>query len=198
MHPGHLVLSVLLFAGLFALTRHRELQEDPARWWRLAASVPFVHALAGLALFTFGIPISPIIAYFGIISTLALAIIWREYFAYFGARKAENVMYGDGRGGGGFVPEFGHARGLMKDENWREAIVEIEGQLKKDPHNFEAHRLLISCHLDLEEPELALTKARLLQSFFFLTDEQRDWAHGAVIQLEEAVEAKEKARRNQH
>lgn len=103
------------------------------------------------------------------------------------ANRATDVLFGSGEAGGGFVPEFGHARGLMKDHNWADAIKEIEEQLRKDPLNFEGMRLLISCHLDLDQPHQALDCAdRLLQSPH-LTLEQRQWTKAASEQLRAAA-----------
>lgn len=185
MHPGHLVIFILMVVGFGILTFHRDLRDEPDQWWRLGASLPCAYFFAGLVAFTFGAAVSAVIAGFGILATLALAMMWRSHLSFFPARKMENLLYGAGHGGGGFVAEFGHARGLMKDQNWREAVREIEEQLRKDPYNFEGHRLLISCYLDLNQPGRALKVAQSLLPRPELTDEQRDWIKAACVQLAE-------------
>lgn len=178
----------LAFPLMLVLSHPPDVREG--RWKKIALSTPVIFGLAWLMAYRADNHFSGFMTAgsYGL-GFMLLSVIWAENVGHFGGNAFHRLLHGSGRAGGGFVPEFGHARGLMKDRNWQAAIEEIEEQLRKDPHNLEGRRLLISNHLELEQPRQALAQAELILQSPHLTDAQRQWAEAARQQLRAQVQS---------
>jgi hypothetical protein len=173
---------------MLALSHPPDVREG--RWRKILLSTPIILGIAWLMAYQADNHFSGFMtaASYGV-GFMLLSVIWAENVGHFGGNAFHRLLHGSGRAGGGFVPEFGHARGLMKDRNWQAAIEEIEEQLRKDPHNLEGRRLLISNYLELQQPARALEQAGLILQSPHLTGEQRQWAAAAREQLRAMVQS---------
>jgi hypothetical protein len=182
----HMMVTVVAGAVFCFLTGPPEVQSE--RRWKTHLS----HALLGFALLGLGANLweATMLEAIGLIGALfcfvLLALLWTPNISLLVANTFTNFLHGGDADS--LVADFKQGRGLMKDEQRKTAVEEIERQLRKEPDNFEGRRLLISCHLDLDQPKQALVQAELLVQSPNLTEEQRTWTEAARTRLRDLLQ----------
>lgn len=148
--------AIFFFCGLgtvFLLWISDGPEHRERRLLKLASSFPLLVALSAFFTILAAAPISPL--GIGAIA-MTLFVIWRDEMANLPGKRVLNILYGDGRGGGGHVPYYGFAQSLINEDKLKEAETEILEQLAKEPHNFEGNRMLAAIYQEWGQHDKAI------------------------------------------
>ena len=176
-------LCIALMAGLYALTKPPEMRRH--RWLKLAVSFPLVLMLAN----AFTLVVKPgaygsIPGGLGAIAAIVLlGFLWCGNIAHFTSRKTTSFLFGDGRGGGGFVPDYKEARWKAEAGELDAAIELTKEQLEKSPTDYEGLTFLATLYNETNRPKDALAQLDRILANPHVTDTQRHEVMGARIDL---------------
>jgi hypothetical protein len=176
------VVGAVLAPVMWLLSRSVEFRAG--RWRKILFTAPailllawgFDHAVAhqGDAFFTVGV-------FSG--ATILFALIWMPELTHIGASGFSHLLYGDGRAGGGFVPDYKDARWKIEEGNLEAAIKLTKDQLAKSPTDYEGLILLATLYNETDRPKEALAQLERILSNPLTTDTQRREVMGAKLDL---------------
>jgi len=179
-----LVANLLVTLLMLGLSHPVELRR--LRWIQMAASYPLVNSMLFLT-------ITPV---YGQLDAIGLVIAYGFCAVFLGAIWSHNVgllwgmaltryLEGGGKHSATLKPDLRQARIHIDEGELPQAIESLEHELEKDPFNFEILHLLAAVHKELKQYEQALNRIDRMEQNPDLTDQQREVAEQARLQLED-------------
>ncbi|MEK7686347.1 MAG: hypothetical protein AAB466_13090 [Verrucomicrobiota bacterium] len=181
----------LIWAALFCgvglvlmLLLSHPLELRPRRWLKISLSLPvLIYAAYQLAYRpqSEGAAIGNVLQY---VSCAGVGLaLWGMNIAWLGAQLVNQFLFGSGRGGGGFRPDFREAKMFIKENDLEAAIKSLERELAKEPANYEGRMLLASIYHELKQPQKGLEQINFILANADATPGQIEAAHAAQHQL---------------
>ena len=150
---------------------------------KMAVSQPFLAAVAWLFLNAESSPMATVPLM--VSSWVILYLIWRNNINHLTGKGLISALFGDGRAGGGIRPELGFAQSLIRDDNLKDAEIEIKEQLRKDPSYFDGCRMLAAIYQEWKQPGKAIEQLNHALKNRELPESQLEFIKDAVKELKE-------------
>ncbi len=154
---------------MFALSSHPDLREERKR--AILRSLPLLYLLSLWNVFSW-------------IAIVILAFLWHSILSWHFARIFTASMFGTGRAGGSFRPEYHMVRHFLKIGDPVQAQRALNEELEKDPLNYEGLLLQAQLHLDLKKHALAVKDLEKILSNPVATDAQKEIARSEKQRIE--------------